>query len=239
MAPAHRQASRPSLSALPYSSALLSNQVSPGGRLDDEHNRRLSTRVRARRGDRQGGFFGRFKRQRVQYSEDEYTDESDTDDEAGGSGRRGGSGLLAALGGGFLGGKGRKGRAQGSSGAGHGDGEYDAAREDDEPPFEPAPEEQKGFSVVRKPRPGPPPGTSPGVASTDFGAAPQTTPGTPSASQADPLLRQQQQQQQRRSTSDARTPPPPHVSVEAPSRPGSLHGEVVVGEWDDSDHERD
>ncbi|GAA5842475.1 hypothetical protein JCM9279_005394 [Rhodotorula babjevae] len=236
MAPAQRQASRPSLSALPYSSALLSNQVSPGGRLDDEHNRRLSTRVRARRGDRQGGFFGRFKRQRVQYSEDEYTDESDTDDEAGASGRRGGGGILAALGGGLLGGKGRKSRAQGSSGAGHDDGAYDASREDEEPPFEPAPEEQKGFSVVRKPRPGPPPGASPGVASTDFGVGPQTTPGTASASQGDPLL---QQEQQRRSTSSARTPPPPHVSVEAPSRPGSLHGDVVVGEWDDGDHERD
>ncbi|KPV78614.1 uncharacterized protein RHOBADRAFT_41159 [Rhodotorula graminis WP1] len=235
MAPAQRQASRPSLSALPYSSALLSNQVSPGGRLDDEHNRRLSTRVRARRGDRQGGFFGRFKRQRVQYSDDEYTDESDTDDEAGG--RRAGGGLLAALSGGFLGGKGRKGRAQSSGGVGHGDGGFDDPREEDEPPFEPAPEEQKGFSVVRKPRPGPPPGASPGVASTDFGAAQQTTPGSASMSQADPLL--EQQQQQRRSTSDAPTPPPPHVSVEAPSRPGSLHGEVVVGEWDDSDHERD
>lgn len=237
MTPAQRHPSRPSLSALPYSSALLSNQVSPGGRLDDEHNRRLSTRVRARRGDRQGGFFGRFKRQRTtQYSDDDYTDETDTDDEGGPSARRGGGGILAALGGGLLGGgKGKKGRRQDGGGT---ESAYGAPEdEDDEPPFEPAPAAEKGFSVVRKPRPGPPPGASPGVQSTDFGVAsaaadaPQT-PGTATASQGDPLLH-------RRSTSDAPTPPPPHVSVEAPSRPGSLHGEVVVGEWEDSDHERE
>ncbi|BGP44969.1 hypothetical protein JCM10450v2_000784 [Rhodotorula kratochvilovae] len=234
MSPAQRQASRPSISGLPYSSALLSNSVSPGGRLDDEHNRRLSTRVRARQGDRQGGFFGRFKRSRPQYSDDEYTDETDTDEETSRAGPGGRRGVLAALGGGWRGAKGvKKGRRQGS-----GDDYRATGGDADEPAFEPAPAAEKGFSVVRKPRPGPSPAlataTAPApssaVQATDFAAAPQTPITAASPAPEDPLLH--------RTSTSAPTPPPPHVSVEAPSRPGSLHGEVVVGNWEE-ERERD
>ncbi|GAA5821254.1 hypothetical protein JCM3770_007385 [Rhodotorula araucariae] len=233
MSPAQRQASRPSISGLPYSSALLSNSVSPGGRLDDEHNRRLSTRVRARQGMRQGGFFGRFKRSRPQYSDDEYTDETDTDEETNRGATGGRRGVLAALGGGWRGGKGgNKGRRQGS-----GD-DYRAPGDADEPPFEPAPAAEQGFSVVRKPRPGPSTplasasatasGTAPAptVQATDFAAPSQTPAAAASPAPGDPLLPR------------VTTPAPPHVSVEPPSRPGSLHGEVVVGNWEE-ERERD
>ncbi|BGO93033.1 hypothetical protein NBRC10512_004254 [Rhodotorula toruloides] len=217
--PAQRQPSRPSLT-LPSTSALLSNSVSPGGRLDDEHNRRLSTRVRARRA-RQGGFFGRFKRQRVQYSDDEYTDETDeTDEDEPRVARRGGGGVFAAL----RGKGGRRGRRGGGeesemveTGFGGGGGG------EDEPPFDSVPGDsgEKGFSVVRKPRPRP---AAPAAQSSD---APRST----DFAQHEPLL----PSSGGRPDSAASTSQPPHVSVEAPSRPGSLRGEEIGEAWEDVD----
>lgn len=184
MPPAQRQASRPSLT-LPSSSALLSNTVSPGGRLDEEHNRRLSTRVKARQA-RKGGFFGRFKSQPA-YSDEDFSDDSDSDAESrapGGPGRKSGGGLLGRLVGAA---PRRSDRKQ----------EHDA-HEMYEPPFEPPPTDsgEKGFSVVRKPRP---------------------RPAGPPASESHPI-------------GDAEGPPArsaPHVSVQAPSPPASLRGEVI------------
>jgi hypothetical protein len=186
MTPAQRQASRPSLT-LPSSSALLSNVVSPGGRLDDEHNRRLSTRARARQA-RKGGFFGRFKSQPI-YSDDDFSDDSDDSDtaEGGQRGRKKRGGLLGLLGG-------------GQAAARNGPVGTDGYVPDDpyEPPFEaPAADSgEKGFSVVRKPRPRP----------AAAGASPSLPPG------AEP---------------PSSTPRAPHVSVEAPSPPASLRGEVI------------
>lgn len=192
MPPAHRQASRPSLT-LPSSSALLSNVVSPGGRLDAEHNRRLSTRARARQA-RKGGFFGRFKSQPV-YSDSDDSEDSSAEDPAGG-GRRKRGGLLGVLGGG--GGRARSGSA-GRRQPPEAEELYELT-EPLEPPFEPAGDDsaEKGFSVVRKPRPRP--------------AAPSRTP---SSSPAMPAEASQPEQA------------PPHVSVQAPSRPTSLQGELV------------
>lgn len=186
MPPAQRQASRPSLT-LPSSSALLSNVVSPGGRLDDEHNRRLSTRARARQA-RKGGFFGRFKSQPI-YSDDDFSDDSDDSDtaEGGQRGRKKRGGLLGLLGGGQATAKNRSTTT-------------DAYVPDDpyEPPFEaPAADSgEKGFSVVRKPRPRP----------AAAGASPSLPPGAEPPSSISPA---------------------PHVSVEAPSPPASLRGEVI------------
>ncbi|BGP21815.1 membrane protein [Rhodotorula toruloides] len=216
--PARSQPSRPSLT-LPSTSALLSNSVSPGGRLDDEHNRRLSTRVRARRA-RQGGFFGRFKRQRVQYSDDEYTDETDdTDEDEPRIARRGGGGVLAAL----RGKGGRRGRRRAGGEASEMVETGLGGWAEDEPPLESVPGDsgEKGFSVVRKPRPRP--------------ALPSAQPSDPPRStdfaQHEPLLASRQA----RPDSAASTIQPPHVSVEAPSRPGSLRGEEVGEAWEEVD----
>ncbi|BGP12904.1 hypothetical protein JCM10213_005144 [Rhodosporidiobolus nylandii] len=213
---------RPSLS-LPSSSALLSNSVSPAGgrgRLDDEHNRRPSARVRNRHLANQGGFFGRFKKQRASFSDEEdLTDETDTDDENARPKRSGAWGALAGLGGAFGKRKERRG----------GEEEYDPPEEP-----EPAPEE-KGFSVVRKPRPRPSPPASAALASEpkaqDFGA-----PDTPSAQAhpSDPLLGSSGLPPGAAPPRGAS--PPPHVSVEAPSRPASMKGEEaaeVGASWED------
>ncbi|GJN91778.1 hypothetical protein Rhopal_004801-T1 [Rhodotorula paludigena] len=234
---AQRYPSRPSIGGLPSSSALLSNSVSPGGRLDDEHNRRLSTRVRAKKGERQGGFFGRFKRQRPQYSdEDEFTDETDTDDEAAGRRPARGGGVFAALG--LRGGRGkaRRGRGGGDSADEMSDrGGY----EHEEPPFESVPSGETGFSVVRKPRPRPSPAlasaSSPNPASARTAGVAGSQPATPTtaaSAPSDPLHRPA-------TPPTASTPPPPHVSVEAPSRPGSLHGEVVGQDWEEEEERRE
>jgi hypothetical protein len=243
---------RPSLS-LPSSSALLSNSVSPAGgrgRLDDEHNRRPSARVRKGQFANQGGFFGRFKKQRAQYSDDEFT-ESDTDDENT-STRKGGWGALAGLGG-LRGGRKKKG------GRGSGDG-YSSAEDAPPAPVE-APSGETGFSVVRKPRPRPSPtatSTSGGAlgASTSSSSAPPpkatdfaspdtpTTPTTPSHSVNHPLLPSSSAIASStsprpslppgaRAPASASSPPPPHVSVEAPSRPGSLRGEASGVAWEE------
>ncbi|GAA5862778.1 hypothetical protein JCM8547_006542 [Rhodosporidiobolus lusitaniae] len=222
---------RPSLS-LPSSSALLSNSVSPAGgrgRLDDAHNRRPSARVRARQAN-QGGFFGRFKKQRaVEYSDEELTDETDTDEENVRP-KKGGWGALAGA---FGGGK-RKGRTGGG---------YSSAEDEPAPSSLKVHEEEpaeKGFSVVRKPRPRPSPSAATATSSdplaasqqpiaTDFAASPpnSSVPGTPTTATqgpSDPLLATVDHQQ-----------PLPHVSVEAPSRPGSIREEGVegvVGEWE-------
>ncbi|GAA5879304.1 hypothetical protein JCM3774_006428 [Rhodotorula dairenensis] len=187
--PAQRQASRPSLT-LPSSSALLSNVVSPGGRLDEEHNRRLSTRVRARQA-RKGGFFGRFKSQPI-YSDDDFSDDSDDSDTAEGApGRRRKRGGLLGL---LAGGQGASRNRPAMSDAYVPDELY-------EPPFEPAPADsgEKGFSVVRKPRPSPAAATPAAVSS-----------GVPPGAEA-----------------PSSTLPGPHVSVQAPSPAASLRGEVA------------
>ncbi|GAA6005695.1 hypothetical protein JCM10207_005298 [Rhodosporidiobolus poonsookiae] len=248
---------RPSLS-LPSSSALLSNSVSPAGgrgRLDDEHNRRPSARARGRQAAKQGGFFGRFKKQRVQYSdEDDLTDETDTDDEAARGGARRGAGLGALVGlGGWRGGK-RKPRQGGGDG-------YSSAEEENYAALAAPPAEgdtgEKGFSVVRKPRPRPSPAASAGSTnplaaagaaggdqprSTDFAAAPgtPTTPAHPHTA-SDPLLGSVPSSPSSahpplphaHAESSRATPPPPHVSIEPPSRPGSFKGEVGGEEWDE------
>ncbi|GAA6036881.1 hypothetical protein JCM8097_006330 [Rhodosporidiobolus ruineniae] len=175
-------AARPSLS-LPSQSALLSNSVSPAGgrgRLDDEHNRRPSARVR-RNAANQGGFFGRFKKQRVQYSDDEdFTDETDTDDETMRPRRGAGAGgILAGFGGALLGGRRKAGRSAG--GGGGGGGGYGSADEPDSTPVEP---QEKGFSVVRKPRPRPSPALSQGqggLGSSTSSAAPPSQAQQPAA----------------------------------------------------------
>ncbi|GAA5902192.1 hypothetical protein JCM6882_006725 [Rhodosporidiobolus microsporus] len=245
---------RPSLS-LPSSSALLSNSVSPAGgrgRLDDEHNRRPSARVRNRQAANQGGFFGRFKKQRAEYSdEDDFTDETETDEDTetvrprrgGGGGGGGGWGALAGLGGAFRGGGKKKARRSGGAG-------YSSAEEDvpPEPPVEETGE--KGFSVVRKPRPRPSPQLAAGASepkATDFGASPAPgTPTTPVHAARDPLLGQSTSSAGSASSaplpppvpavvsdSSRSTPPPPHVSIEAPSRPGSLKGEEIGEAWEE------
>ncbi|GAA5831830.1 hypothetical protein JCM11251_003901 [Rhodosporidiobolus azoricus] len=242
---------RPSLS-LPSSSALLSNSVSPAGgrgRLDDEHNRRPSARVRSRQLANQGGFFGRFKKQRPQYSDEEdFTDETETDEETDAGRKRrsgGGWGALAGLGGAFRGGKKKPRRSSG--------GAYSSA--EDEPVPESAAEEtgEKGFSVVRKPRPRPSPhlaASASGPKATDFAASTPTsansaTPTTPVHAPHDPLLGASTSSGGSSTgialpppvpgAADAAraTPPPPHVSIEAPSRPGSLKGEVIGEAWEE------
>ncbi|GAA5983259.1 hypothetical protein JCM11641_002239 [Rhodosporidiobolus odoratus] len=226
---------RPSLT-LPSSSALLSNSVSPaGGRglLDDEHNRRPSARARGRDAAKQGGFFGRFKKQRPEYSDEEYTDETDTDDEAARP-KRGGWGALAGLGGALRGGRGKGGRR----------GESNSAEEEPAPLEPPAAESgEKGFSVVRKPRPRPSAVTTPSAAPADqpkatesaasSSSVPPDTPGTPAHASSDPLLASYPSTPP--PSSSRNTPPPPHVSVEAPSRPGSLKGEEVGASWEEQE----
>lgn len=241
---------RPSFS-LPSSSALLSNSVSPAGgrgRLDDEHNRRPSARVRKDQLASSGGFFGRFKKQRVQYSDDDDFTESDTDDE-GTRTRKGGWGGLAGLGG-FRGGKKMKG--------GRGGGDGNSSAEEAPPTPVEAVGGETGFSVVRKPRPRPSPastatsaaalGTStssvPPVKATDF-AHPQspTTPATPAHTATDALLDSYSTPSSSNRPSlppgarapAAPSPPPPHVSVEAPSRPASLRGEATGVSWEESE----
>ncbi|GAA5896795.1 uncharacterized protein JCM6883_007010 [Sporobolomyces salmoneus] len=228
--PLSRHGTRPSLQ-LPSSSALLTNTVShySNGRLEDER-RDAKTKTR-------GGFFGRFKKRRGTMSEDDFTDDTDDTDDEGPSRRKWG-GLK-------LGGWKRK-----STGVDQdryaGDDRVAPSRE------EPPETGEKGFSVVRKPRPRPTPPTAPPAPPSssevehlaDSATVPNSppprkeepldeTPQTPTAESSDPLLA--------RTTSRPSLPPgaappqsqqPPHVSVEAPSRPTSLRGDSF-GYWED------
>lgn len=144
--PLSRHGTRPSLQ-LPSSSALLTNTVShySNHRFEDEQLRR------DQRSKPRGGFFGRFKKRRATtLSDDDFTDDTDdTDDEGGVHARRRWRGLN--FGGAWK-------RARGAAddnddnGTGYGGDERVGSAAVDST----APETgEKGFSVVRKPRPRP------------------------------------------------------------------------------------
>ncbi|GAA5955028.1 hypothetical protein JCM21900_002764 [Sporobolomyces salmonicolor] len=227
--PDPRHNTRPSVS-LPSSSALLSNTVSQysSNRIDEDRRAAGATKQKS-------GFFGRFKKRRVEMSDDEFTDDTDdTDDERRPAPRQWGG---LKLGGWALPGRGRRGR-------GRGRGDDDGSADEAPAPSEVTPPEtgEKGFSVVRKPRPRPSPAGSGGAAAPaapatesraiDFAAADAQQQDEPPAGSGfggseEPLLR---------SSSSPSLPPgaaPPHVSVEAPSRPGSLRGEAIGEEWEE------
>ncbi|GAA6007646.1 hypothetical protein JCM11491_003910 [Sporobolomyces phaffii] len=249
--PLSRHGTRPSLQ-LPSSSGLLTNTVSHysnQGRLEDD---RALARTKLR-----GGFFGRFKKRRATLSEDDFSDSDDSDDEGGPARRRWGGLNLG----------GWKRAKRDGPGGGRRDDDADRYRADE--PVAPGsghadpPETgEKGFSVVRKPRPRPtappvptvatapsevehladaaipPPASAPARAESH----PRTerydeTPSTPPAESSDPLLSTSRHVP---SLPPGAAPPqsqPPHVSVEAPSRPTSLRGESF-GYWEGDDSSR-
>ncbi|GAA6058577.1 hypothetical protein JCM10212_007016 [Sporobolomyces blumeae] len=224
--PISRHNTRPSLQ-LPSSSALLSNTVShySAGRLEDEHRRAKPQPTR-------GGFFGRFKKRRATLSEDEFTDTDDSDDERP-AGRRWGGIKLAGW---------KRSRDRDDD-----DDEGTSARvaRPTEEPVVPDTGE-KGFSVVRKPRPRPtaPPIPSPAATVPDPADESHDNairhhehdgPQTPTAAASDPFLSHPPSSTP--SLPPGAAPPrhatdsAPHVSVEAPSRPASLRGESNGEEW--------
>ncbi|GAA5921360.1 hypothetical protein JCM1841_002455 [Sporobolomyces salmonicolor] len=230
--PDPRHNTRPSVS-LPSSSALLSNTVSQysSNRIDEDRRAAGATKQKS-------GFFGRFKKRRVEMSDDEFTDDTDdTDDERRPAPRQWGG---LKLGGWALPGRGRRGR-------GRGRGDDDGSADEAPAPSEVAPPEtgEKGFSVVRKPRPRPSPAGSGGAAAPTAPAAPATESRAIDFAAADAQQQDEppagsglggSEEPLLRSSSSPSLPPgaaPPHVSVEAPSRPGSLRGEAIGEEWEE------
>ncbi|GAA5955236.1 hypothetical protein JCM3765_003254 [Sporobolomyces pararoseus] len=235
--PLSRHGTRPSLQ-LPSSSALLTNTVShySNGRLEDER--------RDAKSKNRGGFFGRFKKRRSTMSDDDFTDDTDDSDDEG-AGRRRWGGLK-------LGGWKRTKSEEGRLNDDRYEGDERIAGGSQEPPET----GEKGFSVVRKPRPRP---TAPQVPAVPPPAPPSSseveqladdtpttnsrqedTPATPTAESSDPLLSSSSDRPPHTPSLPPGAAPPqsqqtPHVSVEAPSRPTSLRGESF-GYWEDSPH---
>ena len=240
--PLSRHTTRPSLQ-LPSSSALLSNTVSrySAGRFEDE---RPQTRSKPK-----GGFFGRFKKRRSTMSEDDFTDDTDdTDDER----------PVRKWGGIKINGW-KRGRTEGGK---TDEREFKVERPNRRSPpvvEEPPDTGEKGFSVVRKPRPRPTGPTAPTIPSTSSSSSPPTAakalsdepsappprrteaveePLTPTADISDPLLSSRHTPSLPPGAAPPQSRPhnsiqAPHVSVEAPSRPSSLRGESF-GEWDET-----
>ncbi|GAA5943897.1 uncharacterized protein JCM15063_006540 [Sporobolomyces koalae] len=231
--PLSRHATRPSLQ-LPSSSALLSNTVShySTGQLSDG---RRAARAKPK------GFFGRFKQRRATLSEDEFTDDTDDTDDDRPARRKWGGVKLGAW-------KRRRDETEVEQPELY---QENAQIEPIDGEAAAADSSEKGFSVVRKPRPRPtaPPvptvATGGASAEVEYLAEPVTSrsvsreeeiaaepPQSPTTESTDPLLARQHTP----SLPPGAAPPRnqlPHVSVEAPSRPSSLRGESF-GYWDES-----